>query len=227
MAQTPDMSEVIEDAVEAGLESVYTSLPGEVVSYNASKQSVDVSPLIVRGEEGEDGEVVWRPIPVLPSLPVVFPGAGSGGNAYRTTWPINKGDLVLIIFTNYDLGVWKTKGGKTQVPPGRGRVKDAFVLAGAHHFGSPPTTPSSDAMVLTVPTGKQIRLGSSGASEAVVVESALDDYMTALTNASNALQLAGGSSLIAKLAVEAIKNALLALNLGDGWIARTSKTKAE
>lgn len=77
--------------------------------------------------------------------------------------------------------------------------------------------------IISLATSGQVRLGSAGASGAVVVEAALTDFMAALAQAITAQ--AGNPPGAA--ALTALQTALQALNASLGWKARTSKTKAE
>lgn len=70
-------------------------------------------------------------------------------------------------------------------------------------------------------TSNTIKLGSSSAAGAVVVQAALTDFMSALQAAITA----NPGPIAAALA--ALQTTLLALNASTGWKARTSKTKAE
>lgn len=82
--------------------------------------------------------------------------------------------------------------------------------------------------VIALATTGEVRLGSDSASGPVVVEAALDDFMTALDGAitaSGSVPAPPGPIIVATL--QALQTALLALNASAGWTARTTKAKAE
>ncbi|MEI6807011.1 MAG: Gp138 family membrane-puncturing spike protein [Myxococcaceae bacterium] len=74
---TPSLPEVLRQAFDARLASVYTALPGQIERYDAGKADIKVDNL-----------------PVLFDVPVIFS---------VLTFPIKAGDIVQLIFNNHDL----------------------------------------------------------------------------------------------------------------------------
>lgn len=74
---TPSLPEVLKQAFDARLASVYTALPGVIERYDADKADIKVENL-----------------PVLLDVPVVFS---------VLTFPIKAGDKVQLIFNQHDL----------------------------------------------------------------------------------------------------------------------------
>ena len=74
---TPSLPEVLRQAFDARLASVYTALPGQIERYDAGKADVKVDHL-----------------PVLLDVPVIFS---------VLTFPIKSGDKVQLVFNSHDL----------------------------------------------------------------------------------------------------------------------------
>ena len=227
MSQTPKLETIIEGGVEQRLSNFYTAIPGRVMSFNATTQTADVEPLIWERVIGETGELQEQGGWGIPDCPVLYPGGA--GNGMRITWPLKENDIVLLVVCSLDLDKWKATGITQHVDPAgdRNDMHNAICIPSLHSLNSTPTTVPTDALVLH---GDKIYLGGPGASgsnKEIVVQSALADYMNALDSAISALQSAGGSSLIAKLGLDALKAALAALNAGQGWKAGTSKGRSE
>src|SRR5688572_20732449 len=100
------LAQVISRAIDVRLTDMHTNFPARVVRYDADSQQVDVQPLVQAVFEDEAGERRSEPLPIITSVPVVFPGAGG----YRITFPIKAGDqdgdTVLIVCSEASLDVW-------------------------------------------------------------------------------------------------------------------------
>lgn len=94
--------------LDARLADLHTALPGRVRSYDATTQTADIEPMIKRGVPtgGEEDEVVLETLPVLPSVPVLFP---SGGQCF-VTFPLTVGDPVLLVFSERDTSQFRATG---------------------------------------------------------------------------------------------------------------------
>lgn len=216
-SQTQRLEEVVSDATDEALYMLRVALPAMIVDYDDSTQFASVQALIMHAYQDEQGDRVVEPIPVIHDVPVHFPG-GFGGNA-RITFPVQKGDTCLALFCSSAIDRWLQRAGAAIVDPVDDRrhdINDAIAYVGLHNYKTVPTPAPLDALVVHAYNGLLIRLGSPAADGDVVVQSALDDFMSALTTA-----IAGLNNLAA------LKSALLALNSGAGWKAGTTKTKAE
>ena len=74
---TPSLPEVLKQAFDARLATVYTALPGQIERYDAGKADIKIENL-----------------PVLLDVPVIFS---------VLTFPVKTGDKVQLIFNNHDL----------------------------------------------------------------------------------------------------------------------------
>lgn len=132
--ETPTLDLVILQGIESRLFDVHTCLPGIVEKYNKAKNTVDVIPALKR--KYETGEVVQQPM--ILNVPVQFP---RGGN-FSMTFPIKKGDSVVLVFSERSLDVWKKNGGIVDPKdPRKFNITDAFAIPG----GYPESNPVGDA----------------------------------------------------------------------------------
>lgn len=184
---TPTFLEVLEQFTSNKLKGVNVALPGRVVSYDASKLRADVQPLIKRAYENEEGERATESFPIVPSVPVVFPGAG----AYRITFPVAAGDTVLLVFASSSLDVWLSEGGEVDpLDDRRHATSDAIAIPGLRDFKNAPAA-GTDALAVEA---SEVRLGSHDASDPVALSSELAALKSAIASWTPVAQ-DGGASL--------------------------------
>ena len=101
-------AETLRRVLDARLADLHTALPGRVRAYDAATQTADIEPMIKRGVPtgGEEDEVALETLPVLPSVPVLFP---SGGQCF-VTFPLAVGDPVLLVFSERDTSQFRATG---------------------------------------------------------------------------------------------------------------------
>jgi hypothetical protein len=120
---TPTLEEVISEAIADSLLNLYTSMPGQVVSYDPAKQTISVKPCI----KSTDANGVVTERPQIDNVPVMFPR----GKKSSFTFPIQAGDPVLLVFSMRSLDVWKQKGGIVDPLDFRKfNITDAFAIPG-------------------------------------------------------------------------------------------------
>lgn len=128
--QTPSLEQIVKDGIEATVANLHVALPAEVVSYDAAKQRCSVQPLIRR--KYEDGSVVN--LPIITNVPVAFPRAG---NAFISL-PLQKGNSVLLVFSERSLDRWLSQGGVTTADdPRKHDLSDAVAIPGVYPFNNP------------------------------------------------------------------------------------------
>jgi len=111
--------------MEARLAGINTSIPGVVNKYDSSKNLATVKPTVKR--RLVSGEYVA--LPEIVNVPVLFL---QGGGA-SITFPIEKGDPVLIIFAQRSLDEWLSGDGTGDVEPSTSRkhdISDAIAIPG-------------------------------------------------------------------------------------------------
>ena len=171
---------LIKQHIDDNLEQLHTSLPGRIESYDAATQKANVKPLLKVPNLDENGETSYLSIPVITDVPVVFPGA----NGFRCTFPMTKGDTVLIMFSESSLDSWLSTGKESEPNAGtRHDISDAFILPGLNPFSSPLSNAPTTTMSLGADSGvtiefseTAIKIGSGTSFESVILG---DTYRTA------------------------------------------------
>ena len=154
----PRRQTVIAAAVEAALKRLPRALPARVVSYDSSMQRVSCKVLVMRPFFDEEDARQVESIPVVPGVPVVFPGANG---SFRTTVPISDGNLQingatvpattgLLIWADRSLDKWLTGKGDEVDPEfdHANSIADAFFLPGLNPFGAPLAYAPTDRMTI-------------------------------------------------------------------------------
>jgi hypothetical protein len=208
----PSLATVIVDHVRAHLDELHTAMPARVESYDPATQRADVQPLVKDAlpDEEAPGGVRAVSFPVIPGVPVLFPGGGG----FRVTWPLQRGDGVLLVFSEVSLDVWKHGPPGEVVDPEaywRHHLADAVALPGLRPFTQPWTGASTTELTVGLDGGLQLRIGPSsidlggGATDYVAMASKVDAALGALkTTISAWMPLPGDGGA-------ALKTALLAL----------------
>lgn len=152
-----DVMPTVEEALDQLLESeslrIWTALPGTVVAYDQASQTCTVQPL----PAGPTG-----PLPVLAEVPVMFPRGGGAS----MTWPLAKGDHVLLVFCARAIGQW-FHGGRTGAPdsPRHHALTDAIAIPGLFRAGQ-QLAGLGNKLELREPTGGTIDIGVGAAQGA-------------------------------------------------------------
>lgn len=195
----PTLADVLRGALDSRLGDLHVAIPARVESYNADRQSCSAQPLVrvaVPEAQVEDDSRAVERLPVINGVPVVFPGAGD----YSITWPLAKGDIVLLVFSEAALDKWKTRG--DDVDPGDDRrhaLSDAIAIPGLRAFGGKGSAApvsgaggsgsAPDALVIQAP---EIR---AGGTDALALASELNALRTAFNaHVHTGVTTGGGSS---------------------------------
>lgn len=121
----PEISEVLDVAVEARTANWHTGMPGIVESYDEEAERVKVLPSL-KQVDPESGEATNRP--VLVDVPVLFPTFGSA----RVVGELGEGDVVWLAFSSRALTEWKRDITSAAAPtsPRRFSLADAVAFPG-------------------------------------------------------------------------------------------------
>ena len=107
--------------------SLWTALPGAVVSFDASKVTATIQPAITGSVTQQDGSRKVVSLPVLTDVPVVFPRGGG----CALTFPVASGDECLIVFASRSIDAWAQSGGvQPASDPRKHDLSDAFAIIG-------------------------------------------------------------------------------------------------
>lgn len=212
----PTIADVISRAVSSILGSVHTSFPGKIDKYDYATGKADIQPLI--GRRYNDGSTL--DMPIIPSVPVVFPRCSAGS----VSFPLTRGDGVLVVCCERSIDEFKSKGGK--VVPEDGRrfdLSDAVAIPGFFPF-TEKTTISGNNDFQIVFKGQSIFIRENGDIE--IGGAPVQNLMTKAYSTALDIQLG--------LMVTALNALLSAIGITPAvplWTAPatglTSKTKAE
>jgi hypothetical protein len=132
---------LIDEAVKSGIGGVRTCFPGKVVKANVPEGWCNVQPALRRTySDGTTAEP-----PVINKVPIASYRAG---NAFISL-PLKVGDWVLVVCSERDIDLWKTKGGITTPKELRTfHIADAIAYPGVYPFSEPPEGASADDIVI-------------------------------------------------------------------------------
>lgn len=154
---TSDWVEVLEQAIEGKLSSVWTALPALIVSFDAAKRTCVAQPTIQMQFCDEKDKLQWITLPVLPDVPVQFPGGGG----FVLTFPLKAGDEGIVIFASRCIDHWWEHGEVQQQAEFRMHdLSDAFFIPTVRSVPNVEAGISTaDAMLRAIdPAGPQVTL---------------------------------------------------------------------
>lgn len=174
------MSGAIEQAIKVRFNNVHTALPGQIEKYDYSTQKADVKPLIKK--KYVDGTI--ESLPVIANVPVVWPG----GTNSSLTFPLKRGDGVLLIFAERAIGDWLAEGGDAEPEdPRKFDLTDAIAIPGLYPFNRTSQAENNSDVKLQNGTAKLIlenngKIAIGGAEELVdLVEQVVDGLIASVT----------------------------------------------
>lgn len=171
---TPSHATIYDLAFQKRARGIRVALPGRVESYDAATQKANVQPLIMEEETDDIGDRVSNALPVVTDVPICFPGAGP----WRLTFPVKKGDTVLLIFSSSSLDRWLVRGGMVDPADDRHHnISDAVAYPGLFDFAHVPTSAPTNAMVVHA---SALKLGADDATDPVARKSDLDAVVAKL-----------------------------------------------
>jgi hypothetical protein len=188
MSSDPTPEESLDLILKALVSELKVMLPGRVESYDETTQTADVKPLLLDAYETESGVKSFE-LPVIPSVPVVFPRAGD----YFMSFPLKADHYVMLVFCDRSYDPWWRSNGNVADPVSMHRhsIKDPVALVGFYPDQDKLADVHADNIVIGKDGGTQVHikdgkiaLGSESPSDALalagLVKSELDDIKTML-----------------------------------------------
>ncbi|MCK4521362.1 MAG: hypothetical protein KAU20_02225 [Nanoarchaeota archaeon] len=148
------LTEAIENVVWNILSDLHTCIPAVIEKYDHKTHKADVKPMITKTYT--DGTEMK--LPVISSVPVVFPRSKEAS----FTFPIKKGDGVLLVFSERPLDTWLSTGKES--PPNDGRkfdLTDAIAIVGLFSFEEPALEDNNEDALIKY-KDSEIRIKKSG-----------------------------------------------------------------
>jgi hypothetical protein len=100
------LDELLRLALAAAADDVHTAVPATVVKYDAAKKRADVRVGVRRQVTADDGGDAYEALPVIPNVPVGWPGAGG----FFFHLPLVAGDAGWLFFSEADAQRWYATG---------------------------------------------------------------------------------------------------------------------
>src|SRR5690606_32325968 len=144
--------------------------------------TVDIEPMVIApipvGSDEDDGDED-APLPVLMNVPVMFPRAGG----VEITMPVQAGDTMLILFTDWDLGRWRASGEKRRpITTAKHGISGAVAVPGLY----PSSAAGAGFSVALTASAMEV----DGNSDAAAKASTVDQNFNAVKVALDALATA-------------------------------------
>jgi hypothetical protein len=154
--ETIDEAELIDGAILANARESRVALPGRIESYDATKQRANIRLQLSYYKPTTDGQQIAVEHPIVQNVPICFPQGGG----YFLSFPMQKGDPVMVVFCDVAIGAWLSKGEPCE--PGIGKMHG---LAGAVAF---PDGPQPSKTPLQSAGGSNMRIGKDGTDSAQI-----------------------------------------------------------
>jgi hypothetical protein len=230
---TPQLTQVLKDAMERRLTEVHTAMPGIVESFDPLTMTCTVQPAIKRKYQDA---VLATSLPLINKVPVCFP---RGGGAYISV-PLAQGDTGLIVFSERSIDLWQSLGGTIDPLDARKHhLSDAIFIPGLAPLTSPILNGSAEDLVISLerlfpncsirlkPDGT-ILIGSSGSTEAAVLGNVLKTYLGVLESEINLLstEVVTLNSLLATLTAAITADAVTLTAVAPATVAAAATVTA-
>lgn len=194
MPQIIDLPDVIASAHDSAMQGMWTAMPGQIESFDATTQTAGISLTVKNRYLNETGDVVVEDLPMLPSVPVIF----IGGGGFRVTTPLQRGDTVLVIFCSRPIGQWLVNGDvQDPILDHRHDLSAGVAIAGlrdmAHALSNCPTDRMSigaDDGATVEFTSSKIKVGGNSGTQPTYMG---NDMNAALQTMFNAIATAVGT----------------------------------
>lgn len=106
-----DPEEMLRVLFDGIARELWVATPGIIQSFDADAITAVVQPAIKAMVQDSAGRWVAQELPLLPDVPVYFPGGGGA----TLTFPVKQGDECLVVFADRCIDGWWQSGG-TQLP---------------------------------------------------------------------------------------------------------------
>lgn len=169
MSETVTFADAIRSAIDTTLSRTYVSRPARVDAYDATKQTVDVTPALKEVIEDDDGTRVVD-LPVIAGVPVLT----HGGGGFFTSYPIAAGDFVMLLFSDRSIDRWWSAGGVVDpIDLRRHEIADAVAITGLRPEPSVLTEAGAAKMIAGHEGGMQMSIDNAGAMVLAAVGAAV------------------------------------------------------
>lgn len=153
---TAENNQILESVISNALFRCHVCLPCIVQSYNSVQNTIECQPTIREKVVSDTGVISYQQYPILINVPVIFPS----NSQCEITFPIVKGDEVLVLFSDLSIDNFWLKGNiQNPVEVRRHDLSDGIAIPCSLSLpkvqSSPPVKISLNQsdIVLTTPNG--------------------------------------------------------------------------
>lgn len=175
MMQNVSLADVIQLFLDVAMAGHHHSVPARVVTYDVAKQVATLEPMTKTVSRNADDERIVDALPQISDVPVQW----MRGGGYFMTMPLVAGDGGMLLFTDTDIGTWRSSGqvsdpgderrhalGGAVFQPGLETIARALVgVSGAHLVigkeGGPEIHIDGSAVQLGATGGQPVALATS------------------------------------------------------------------
>ena len=187
------------DVVRALLEQqsleTHVAIPGRIQSYDPATQTADVLPMVRQPVPQPDGTYLHEDLPVLPSVPVIFPRVGR----WFVAMGVAPGDAVQLLVNSAAIGAWRTGDGRAADPGDlrRSHLAHAVAIVGLDTRANALRLAPSSGMVLghDEDGGLRITLKPDGSAQITV-----GDEVAVQVDADHTVHIGGAAGQFVALA---------------------------
>lgn len=204
------VEETVQTAFESWQASVWTAMPGVVVSVNWAKMTVKCQVTIQIRIQDQLGEVGFHNIDPLVDVPIVFPSAGG----FTITMPIAAGDEILVVIASRCIDSWWQNGWSQfkPCPPLDYRmhdISDGFAIPGPKSVPHViPSISTTDLQIRNNVGTTFLSIGADGKIGFTNATTSLKDILTDLESLLNTFMttlagFSGGGSPVTQAMLQA------------------------
>lgn len=138
---------------------VHTCMPGKVVSFDATAQTIKAQPLIKHAIQGVDGSETVESYPELRDVPILYPRAGG----YVIAWPLSVDDPVLLMFAEWPISNYREKGIEDHpIDSRRHGLSGVMALPVGPYKAADTISETIDALMIGYDGGAVVRIADDG-----------------------------------------------------------------
>lgn len=125
-----ELREVLQLMIESSLSDINTTLPGEIISYDAGRNRAIVRPSLPKALASDDELAAPR----IVEVPVVWPAAMNGRASF--TMPLQAGDGVMLSIQQRSIEGWLNGNRDKPDDPRQFDLSDCVAIPGLSHGGT-------------------------------------------------------------------------------------------
>ena len=209
---SPDLFDVVDDAIKGALGAMRIIGIGTINSYDPVSQAANVSSALKFCYYDADEEELVQYTPgAIANIPVLHPSSGG----FFSAMPVASGDQGVILTCDRALDSWKARGGEGHETRDARRFDfaDSLFLPCGRSLASALTVdaidPNNEFWIFgeESPSGIRVKIGKGKIEFGTKLVSFLEQIVTGLNDASKVAQATGTSTVLTLLGTQPLSNA--------------------